>query len=196
MDERAAKRGLAFLRIAFGVWLVWTALPNLDHSFIERMPFTLESFSAGNPYPLVRWLIQQVAYPNVEHVGLAVSVGQALVGTAVALGFLTRIVALAGAVFAAMMVLAAGHLTPYHMGFSMLMLLLFSGLWVADAGRCYGFDGFLFRTADAGGKKDKGGKAATKPKFKNKQQKEAVEALSKKLKAKSGGKKKDKVSSK
>lgn len=186
MDERQAFRALAFLRIILGGLLVWQVLPNLDQSFIERLPEQLALFAQANPFSLYRWGLHHIAAPNVEQLGIILSVGQFLAGTALFIGFLTRLAAGLGIVYAINLFLALGHLSLFHQSFSILLGLAFITLLIGDAGRYYGLDRFLF-------KKCPDENRPKKPKFKNKKQQQVVEGLNRQLKKQAGKKGKSKT---
>jgi uncharacterized membrane protein YphA (DoxX/SURF4 family) len=192
MDDRMGLRALASLRIMVGLWLVWQVLPNLDHSFIERLPLTLDTMASANPWGFYRWGLHNVAAPHAEQLGLALSVGQFLVGSALVIGFFSRALSCVGVFYGLNLFFAAGHLSVFHQGFSLVLLMVFAALAVGDAGRFYGLDGWLFKQAGSEKSKDK----PKKIKFKNKKQKAVVENLTRELKGKSaGGKQKDKEKS-
>lgn len=185
MDTRTALRALAFLRMGVGLWLIWSVLPNLDHSFIEGLPPVIEHFSQTNPNGAYRWLLNNIAAPNIEQLGTVLTVGQLLVGSALFIGFLTRIAAFIGALYALNLLLATAQLSAFHQSLGIILLITFVAMMIGDVGGAYGIDGFLF--------KKKPDSKESSSKFKSKKQKQAVEALNKQLKKSSG--KKPKVKS-
>lgn len=185
-------RAIALFRLGLGAWLVWLALPNLDRSFIDHMPGLVETFSAGNPYGVAQWLLNQIILPNAESVGALFPVAQLLVGAALILGVVTQFTALLGLAYAASLLLMSGHLGVTYQGFAIVLGLGFATLALADAGRFYGLDGFLFKPPSLKDQAKSAKKKEKSTKYKNKKQKEVVEALNKKLKTKSKPKKKPK----
>jgi len=180
----SSTRALALMRLGLGAWLVWLALPNLDRSFIDHMPGLVETFSAGNPYGVAQWLLNQVILPNAENVGALFPVAQLLVGAALILGVVTRFTCILGLVYAASLLLMSGHLGVTYQGFAILLGLGFATLALADAGRFYGLDGFLFKPPSLKAQAKSAKKKAKSTQYKSKKQKEVVEALNKKLKSK------------
>jgi uncharacterized membrane protein YphA (DoxX/SURF4 family) len=174
METTRGIRAFGLFRALFGAWLLWTALPNLDHSFIENLPTQLEHFAETNPYPFYKWFLEDIALTNVSTLAIILSVGQFLVGCALLIGFMTQWVAFLGAIFAFSLFLSVGHLDVYHQGFCIVLLMVFATFVVGDAGQYYGLDRVLFRKTDS----HKGGEI----KFKNKKQKQAIEKLSKQVK--------------
>lgn len=183
-SESHGLKALAFLRVMMGAFLIWQILPNLDHSFIERLPERFYQFAQANPWSQYRWILHHVAIPYVETIGTVISVGQFLTGIALVLGFLTRPVLVLSLIYVLNLYLATAHFSGFHQSFSLLLGIVFLGLFIADAGRFYGADGFIFKGTS--------GEALSKPKnkFKNKKQKELVEQLAKQLKTSSSSKKK------
>lgn len=180
MNEKTGIKALALLRLMVGLWLVWLVLPNLDRSFIEGLPSILENFAFANPNPFYRTLLHRIAIPNAEQLGSILCVGQLLAGVALTIGFLGRMAAVAGVVYAINFLFVAGHQSVYHQGFGTLLLITFIALFIGDAGRYYGLDGFLFRRSE--------GSASKTLKIKDKKQREAVDKLTKQLKQSSAKK--------
>jgi uncharacterized membrane protein YphA (DoxX/SURF4 family) len=175
VEELKTPRAVAFLRAMFGLLLVLQVLPNLDYSFIERLPEQLDTYALDNPYPQYRWLLHYVAAPNVEQLGTILSVGQFLVGMALIIGFLIRFTACLGMVYAVNLLIAAGHTGFFPQAFGVLLLLVFVTLVVADAGMYYGADGFIFKPRKKESK-------SQKMKFRDKKQKAVIESLNKQIK--------------
>ncbi len=188
MEERVAGRSFAFLRVMMGLWLVWLGLPNLDHSFVERLSGTLDYYAQSNPFPIYRWCLHNIAAPHVEQLGIILSIGTVLVGAALIIGFLGRLSSLLGAIYALNLFLASGHLDVFHQSLSIILLVIFATFMIGDVGQFYGADGFLF-------KKDNGSKPF-KPKFKDKKQKELVKTLAKEIQNQSAKKDKKKKKTK
>lgn len=181
-----SEKAVALLRVMAGAWLLWLALPNLDQGFIERFPDILELTALSNPFGWYRWLVHHVAMPWSDTLGIVFSVGQSLVGGALLVGFFVRATTLLGACYALIHMVAWGHMGMLQQAFSTLLLVMFIALLLGDAGRYYGVDGLVFREPQPE-------KKTLKMKFKDKKQKEVVEALAKQVKKQSGKRSKSKA---
>jgi uncharacterized membrane protein YphA (DoxX/SURF4 family) len=184
-NEAKSQKAVMWLRILLGVGLVWQVLPNLDRSFVEGLPDTLDRFAEANPFPMIRWGLHHIVAPNIETLGTALSVGQLLVGSALCIGFFTRFSAFLGFVYAASLFFMGAHLGFYHQSYSILLAAVFATVFIGDAGCNWGVDGFLFKH-----KTDKPEKAVKKLKIKDKKQKEVIDSLSKQIKKNASKKKK------
>lgn len=174
-------KGFALLRAVVGVWLVWMALPNLEQSFIDRLPGMFEQFAITNPFGFYRWFLLQVAIPYFQNIGTILAVGQLLLGSALIIGFLTRFTAAVCLFYTLNMFLATSHMDATHFQFAVLLGTVFLCMSLGDAGQVYGIDGILFKEASESD--------GTKFKFKDKKQRDVIERLSKQLNSKSTKKK-------
>jgi uncharacterized membrane protein YphA (DoxX/SURF4 family) len=177
MSEPTVTKSVALLRVVVGGWLLWSALPNLDRSFIEQLPATLDVFAQANPYGPVRWVLHQVVYPYAEQIGTIFSVGQLLLAGAIGLGFFTRQAAGLGLMVAVGLWFLCGHLSPFHHNLWFLLTTIFGVLVLADSGRCYGLDYWVFKNQNVSELPNK----LPKTKFKSKKQKDLVNALAKEV---------------
>src|SRR5262249_31897014 len=155
---------LALLRIVAGAWFlkaVWTKLalglawgvlpyPTVSPRFIGFHPKRVAEFAAGNPIGWYKDFLEQTVLPNAALFATLQGWGEVAGGIGLTLGFLTRLTALVGLYLAVNFGLASQWMSFGQQGFHLLLvtsMVIFIG---AGAGREWGFDAWLLRSAGAG----------------------------------------------
>lgn len=167
------KLSLLYLRLGFAGWLLYIGFLNLDRSFLDSLPLALESFAQQNPFGLVRWLLYQLLIPQAETIGILISVGQLVAGSALFFGFFTRQISYVGIIFSIVLFSLTFHLGLFYQTTSVLLGLVFFFSWQIDLGQAFGLDALLFRPAPP--------EPEAHLTITDKKQKEAIEALAKSI---------------
>ena len=155
------ERWLAALRIAVGLWFMKTVVTKLGFALVGRvipvpapsarwigfLPTRLAEFARGNPIGWYRDFLLLYAIPHAHVFAALTAFGEAAVGIGLVFGFLTRPASVVGAFLALNYLLASFWMSPNQLGFHLLLIACMACFFGAQAGRCWGFDGWLARRA-------------------------------------------------
>ncbi|MDH4246544.1 MAG: hypothetical protein OEW39_01870 [Deltaproteobacteria bacterium] len=153
MEIRQSERGLALLRMFYGVWLlrgvfpyvVWHPWPWISKLGVVVGADMLASHALRHPWGWVRTAIQQFLLPHPElYAGVALVLGLAA-GISLTVGLLT----IPGAALAFLLMVHEA-LLGFYAGNPLQSLLAFQGVLLVvvlltRAGRCWGVDSVLAR---------------------------------------------------
>lgn len=128
------------MRVALGVWFVWSALPKLHSAYLhDEMPMMLRYFAEQGAVPFYKNFLLW-ASDHAAPFAYLTSWGEVVIGAALILGFGTR-VACAMVILACLnYFLATKNLGPAPIGLNFLCILLGMSLILGEAGRYLSID--------------------------------------------------------
>lgn len=136
---------MVLMRVALGVWFIWSAIPKLHGTYItEEMPLMLRYFQEeGAVYFYKPFLLWASKYATV--LGYLTSWGEVAVGVALILGALTTFASIMVVIVCANYFLATKNLGPAPIGLNFLCIMLGIGLIIGQAGRYLSIDSLIGR---------------------------------------------------
>jgi thiosulfate dehydrogenase [quinone] large subunit len=155
---RNPEHWLALLRILTGLWflragvskLEWNPergimLPRATAQWIEALPDQLAGFAATSPFPWYRHFLENVAIPQSTLFAHLTALGEAAIGVALLVGFVTATAAVFGALLVVNYGLASMGQGPSELGYHLLLFALMIAFAGAAAGRTWGLDALFDR---------------------------------------------------
>lgn len=148
LEMQQTERGLALLRIVFGLWMlreavhhvVWTPWPWAAPGWVQVVTTQLAANSLDHPSFWVRAMVQQALLPNAELYAGATVVLSLLAGLSLTFGVLT----VPGGLLAGLLALVGGTLSHYqgdlYLGYYTLQGVTSVVLAVTRSGRRWGGD--------------------------------------------------------
>lgn len=164
--EARASQAIALLRVIVGGFFLYQGYSKLrDPHFAVYLSGLLNGAAANNPFFFYEDLLKGLLIPNAEALAWGITWAELAIGGTYLLGALMR-VATVGQLFLNLnYLLALQHTHPGERALNLCFLLLGLTLLFGEAGRQYGLDCWLFRTAGAkpgkSAKKSRAGKGAT-----------------------------------
>jgi PQQ-dependent catabolism-associated beta-propeller protein len=157
----APQTWIALLRIVVGSWFlkaVWTKLtvsyawgvvPYLDVAprFINFHPKRVAEFAAGNPVEWYSDFLQQFVLPHAALFARLQAYAEAIVGIGLLVGFCVGATALLGLFLSINYGLATQWMSFGQQGFHLLLITSMIIFFGARAGRVWGLDGLILRSA-------------------------------------------------
>jgi thiosulfate dehydrogenase [quinone] large subunit len=163
----ASQAWLALLRVVVGAWFikaVWTKLtiaylwgavpyPVVSPRFLGFHPKRVAEFAAGNPVGWYKDFLEATVLPHAKAFATLQAYAEVAVGFGLVLGLLTGLTALVGLFLSVNFGLATHWMSFGQQGFHVLLttsMLIFLG---ARAGRAWGLDALILRTARSGSRR-------------------------------------------
>jgi thiosulfate dehydrogenase (quinone) large subunit len=160
----APAKMIAVLRIVVGLWFVkavWTKLtigyawgavpyPAPSPRFLGFHPKRVAEFAAGNPVGWYKDFLETTVLPKATLFATLQTYGEVAVGIGLVLGLLTTLTAAVGLFMALNFGLATQWMSFGQQGFHLLLLTAMVIFLIARAGRVWGLDGLILRSAGPG----------------------------------------------
>lgn len=154
-------RWLVLLRVVVGLWFlkaVWTKLdlaflwgvipyPAVSPRFLAFHPRRVAEFAAGNPVGWYKEFLEGTVLPHAKLFASLQAYGEACVGIGLVLGLVTGLSALVGLFLSLNYGLAAQWMSFGQQGFHLLLVSSMAVFLGTRAGRVWGLDRLLLRTA-------------------------------------------------